>query len=49
MGMSETMETMRIQLRWKKHRKLMMDRRRLWRTEHVILQIVKIGQYISDM
>jgi len=31
------------------HRKPMMDQRRMWRTEGIVLESVKIGQYISDM
>jgi hypothetical protein len=41
------MATMRM--RRKKHRKLMMDQSRMWRTEGIVLESVKIGQYISDM
>jgi len=33
----------------KKHRKLEMDQRRMWRTEGIVLERGKIGQYISDM
>jgi len=36
-------------MRRKKHRKPMMDRRRMWRTEGIVLESVNIGQYISDM
>jgi len=36
-------------MRRKKHRKPMMDQRRMWRTEGIVLESVKIGQYISDM
>jgi len=48
-GMSARMATMRIWMRKKKHRKPMMDQRRMWRTEGIVLESVKIGQYISDM
>ena len=41
--------TMRMRMRMNKHRKLMMDQRRMWRTEGIVLESVKIGQYISDM
>jgi len=27
----------------------MMDQRRMWRTEGIVLESVKIGQYISDI
>jgi len=47
MGMRARMATM--QMRRKKHRKPMMDQRRMWRTEGIVLESVKIGQYISDM
>jgi hypothetical protein len=41
------MVTMRM--RRKKHPKPMMDQHRMWRTEGIVLESVKIGQYISDM
>jgi len=34
-------------MRRKKHRKPMMDQRRMWTTEGIVLESVKIGQYIS--
>jgi hypothetical protein len=37
-----------MQLTWKKHWKPMMDHRRMWRTEGIVLESVKIEQYISD-
>jgi len=40
---------MGMRMRRKKHRKPMMDQRRMWRTEGIVLESVKIGQYISDM
>jgi hypothetical protein len=46
-GMRVRMATMRM--RWKKHRKPMTDQRSMWRTEGIVLESVKIGQYISDM
>jgi len=46
-GMRATMATTRM--RRKKHPKPMMDQRRMWRTEGIALESVKIGQYISDM
>ena len=36
-------------MRRKKHRKPMTDQRRMWRTEGIVLESVKIGQYISDI
>ena len=45
-GMSATM---RMRLQRNKHRKPMMDQRRMWRTEGIVLESVKIGQYISDI
>jgi len=48
-GMWARMAMMRMQMRRKKHRKPMMDQRRMWRTEGIVLESVKIGQYISDM
>ena len=36
-------------MRRMKHRRQMMDQRRIWRTEGVVLESVKIGQYISDL
>jgi len=43
-GMRGRMATMRM--RRKKHRKPMMDQRRMWRTEGIVLESGKIGQYI---
>jgi len=40
---------MPMRMRRKLHRNLMIDQRRLWRTESIVLVSVKIGQYISDM
>jgi len=48
-GIKARMAMMRMQMRRKKHRKPMMDQRRMWRTEGIVLESVKIGQYISDM
>jgi len=41
--------TMRMRMRRNKHRRPMMDQRRLWRTEGIELESVKIRQYISGM
>jgi hypothetical protein len=49
MGNRARMAMMRIRMRRKKHCKPMMDQRRMWRTEGIPLESVKIGQYISDM
>jgi len=38
-----------MRMRRKKHRKSMMDQRRIWRTEGIVLDSVKIGLYISDL
>jgi hypothetical protein len=43
------MVTMRMRMRKTKHCKPMKHQRRLWRTEGVVLESVKIGQYISDL
>src|SRR5882757_2867324 len=48
-GMRARMAMMRVRMRRKKHRKPMMDQRRMWRTDGIVLESVKIGQYISDM
>jgi hypothetical protein len=40
---------MRMRMRRKKHHKPMVDQRRMWRTEGIVLEGVKIGQCISDM
>ena len=46
-GMGARMATMRMKR--KKHRKPMMDQRRMWRTEGIVLESVKISLYISDL
>jgi len=33
----------------KKHRKPMMDQRRMWRTEGIVLESLKISLYLSDL
>jgi len=48
-GMKATMATMRMLMRRKKHHKSLMDQRRMWRTEGIVLESVKIGLYISDL
>ena len=45
-GMSATML---MRMRRNKHCKPIMDQRRMWRTEGIVLESVKIRQYISDM
>jgi hypothetical protein len=45
-GMSATM---RMRMRRNKYRKLMMDQLRMWTTEGIVLESVKIGHYISDI
>jgi hypothetical protein len=49
MGMSASMATIRMAMRSNQHRKLIMDQRRMWRTEGIVLESEKIGQYISDL
>jgi len=48
MGMSVTILSMRMQIRSLDHRMWMMDQPRMWRTNDIVLQSVKIGQYDSD-
>ena len=48
-GMSASMAMIRIQMIRTKHCKPMMDRHRMWRTHGIVLDSVKIGQYMSDM
>jgi hypothetical protein len=43
------MVRMRMLRRRKKHRKRMMDQRRMWRTEGIVLVGVKIRLHISDL
>jgi len=47
-GMRAIMVTMQMCMRRKKHPKTMMDRRRMWRTEGIVCESVKIRLYISD-
>ena len=49
MGMSARIATMWMRMRRNKHRKPMMDQRRMWRTEGIVLESVMIGLYISDL
>jgi hypothetical protein len=48
-GMMARMAMMRLRMRRKKHRKPMMDQRRMWRTEDTVLDSMKIGLYIPDL
>jgi len=48
-GKRVTMATMRMRMRWKTHCKPTMDQHRIWRTEGIVLESVKIGSYISDL
>jgi len=48
-GMTATMVMMLMWMRRKKHRRPMMDQCRIWRTEGIVLESVKIGEYISDL
>jgi hypothetical protein len=49
MSMSMRARMAMMLMRRKKHRKHMMDQHRMWRTERIVLESVKIGQYISDV
>ena len=40
---------MRMRMRRKNHRKSMLDQHRMWRTEGIVLDSVKIVLYISDL
>jgi hypothetical protein len=46
--MRARMAIMRMRMRRKKLRKPMMDQPRMWRTEGIVLESVKIRLYISD-
>jgi hypothetical protein len=48
-GMSARKATMRMRMKRNKHRKAMMDQRRMWMTEGVVLESLNIGLYISDL
>jgi len=48
-GIRARMATMRMRMRRNKHCKPMMDQCRMWRTEGIVLESVKIGLYISDL
>jgi hypothetical protein len=43
------MAMMQMQMRRNKHCNLMRDQSRMWRTEGIVLERVKIGLYISDL
>jgi hypothetical protein len=45
-GMRARMAILRMWMRRKKHCKPMMDQRRMWRSEGIVLESVEIGQYI---
>jgi hypothetical protein len=47
MAALKSVPTMRVKRN--KHHKPMMHQPRMWRTEGIVLESVKIGQYISDM
>jgi len=49
LGMRVRMATIWMWMSRKKHRKPMMDQRSMWRTEGIVLESVKIGQYISGL
>jgi len=48
-GMRATMAMMRLRMKRQKHRKPMKDQHKIWRTKGIVLQSVKIGQYMSDL
>jgi hypothetical protein len=48
-GMRARMAMMWMRMRRTKHRKPIMDQHRMWRTEGIVLDSVKIGLYISDL
>jgi len=48
-GMRARMATMRMGMWWKIHCKPMMDQRRMWRTEGIVLESAEFGHYISDL
>ena len=48
-GISASMATMQMRMRRNKHCKPMIIHRRMWRTEGIVLESVKIGEYISDL
>jgi hypothetical protein len=51
MGMGAGFVAMQMQMRmWRmKHHKLIMDQHQMGRTNGIVLESVKIGQYISDL
>jgi len=48
-GMRGMIVMIRTRIRRKKQGKLMMDQRRMWRTEGIVLESVMIRLYISDL
>jgi hypothetical protein len=49
MGISVSLGPMRVRMRTNYHRKPIMDQPRMWRTEDIVLQSVKIGLYSSHL
>jgi len=49
MDMIARMVTLRMRMRRMIHHKAMMHQRRMWRMECIVLESVKIGQYISNL
>jgi hypothetical protein len=43
------MVMMRMWIRMKQQHKSMIDQHKMWRTESIVLESVKFGQYISDV
>jgi len=48
-GMSARMRMMRMSMRRNQHYNPIMHQHRMWRTEGIVLESVKIGLYISDL
>jgi len=48
-GMRAKITMMQMRMSTKKDRKPMMDQRRMWRTQGIVLESVKIGLYIADL
>jgi hypothetical protein len=49
MARTARIETIQIWMRRKKYCKPMIGQCRMWRTEGIVLESVKIGEYISDV
>jgi len=49
MGVRARMATMQMPIRRNKHCKPMMHQCRMWWSEDIVVESVKIGKYISDL